>query len=838
MLNERDRNYSQLVELLNHGGTRQMKAGSVVRLAFGALALTLFAAPTLAAAKPGDRDPTFGAKGSVLIGLPASPVAAKIQAVARQGDGKVVVAGRGGAYGNITRLNPDGTVDESFGDKGVITTRFSDADRVAQINLAVQPDQNILVSGLLDTDGRGGCCALKRDEIFVARFLPSGLPDPSFGDGDGLTVSTTSLNLPLSVNMGHLLEIQPDGKILAASLSTLIRLMPDGTPDKSFGNEGAANFGFYFITAITLQPNAGIVVSTDRRLFRLTPSGKEDPEFGSGGHVDISSSIIGNPADVAVQESGRIVLASSYGPGTEGVFPPLNAHPRLQAFTPAGAVDTSFGGGDGVAAIPDTSELPSTVGLRAGPDGALTVAGSFGIRRFSADGAPDGSFGNGGAVDIRALGSTAVLGDGRLIVASAYTPDVNAFTNDGLADPTFGGDGSVAIGGFRDVPDAWPVQIVAQPGGGFVVLAEESTPSGLRGTGLTPAPHAVLFRLTPHGVVDPTFGGEGTVGLSSPSASVAVRGNGTAIVLGTDGALSAYTPDGSRVPGFGREAPPTPTGRDATYDSYLDATLEPAGTILAAVETNCIYCGGPYSSLVRFSPDGSRERSIGLGGLADNESLARDGGTIPTLARSMRGIFFGAQPFEGPPFIVRERANGESDPRWGAKGVTRLSRLVAISDVLPLPDGGALFSGVRGNSIGVVEKLSRTGHVIRRFGGKGYARSAAGPSLAPSALVRQPGGRILLAEAKPRDFSVAGSHGRIHLTRFRPNGAVDPSFGRTGRGLDLPFNPGGDLITQGAGKILLTSAAPSPTGNRIRITRLLAGETTVRHHPRDRSTSG
>src|SRR5919106_1322270 len=89
----------------------------------GAVALVL-AIANPAAAPPGDLDPTFDGDGKVTTDFAGGGDQA--QAVAIQGDGKIVAAGfASSADFALTRYNPDGSLDTTFDGDGKVTTDFA-----------------------------------------------------------------------------------------------------------------------------------------------------------------------------------------------------------------------------------------------------------------------------------------------------------------------------------------------------------------------------------------------------------------------------------------------------------------------------------------------------------------------------------------------------------------------------------------------------------------------------------------------------------------------------------------------------------------------------------------
>ena len=121
----------------------------------------------------GSLDPSFGNGGfvSTQIGSPDD----RANAVVIQPDGKIVTAGatlnQKGTTSDfaLTRYNPDGSPDTSFGTNGYVITNFSTGSSYANA-LAIQPDGKIVVAG--------GAAFLSRDTTRTARStLPLALMD-------------------------------------------------------------------------------------------------------------------------------------------------------------------------------------------------------------------------------------------------------------------------------------------------------------------------------------------------------------------------------------------------------------------------------------------------------------------------------------------------------------------------------------------------------------------------------------------------------------------------------------------------------------------------------------
>jgi len=98
-----------------------------------------------------------------------SDTADEARAVAIQSDGQIVVGGgsqdgltRFGSTFGLARLNPDGSLDDGFGNGGTLTTEFQGAEAVRAV--LIQPDGNIVAMGSVrDSSGR--------IDIALARYL-------------------------------------------------------------------------------------------------------------------------------------------------------------------------------------------------------------------------------------------------------------------------------------------------------------------------------------------------------------------------------------------------------------------------------------------------------------------------------------------------------------------------------------------------------------------------------------------------------------------------------------------------------------------------------------------
>ncbi len=336
----------------------------------------------------GSLDNTFGTNGKILI------PAVYLRDSALQPDGKIVVAGYTGSSPNydfyIARLNADGTFDTTFNGTGTLILDLSTVSDNAY-SVKIQPDGKILV---------GGSAAI---DFAIVRLNADGALDTSF-DGDGKTYT----NIPPGSSRINFLELQPDGKILAAGTSTTpnpssgaevgsfatARYNADGSLDTSFNNGIGFATTMFFTSAqssgsignsaesILLPPGGKILVvgsthisslqETKVAMIQYNADGSVDSGFGTNGKAQNSFGMATSAHDAALQADNKIVVAGSSGHIKFGL--PIT----VGRFNPNGSLDTSFNG-DGWSRIqnaPNDYSIGNAAVIQ--PDGKILVGGYYG----------------------------------------------------------------------------------------------------------------------------------------------------------------------------------------------------------------------------------------------------------------------------------------------------------------------------------------------------------------------------------------------------------------------------------------------------------------------------
>ncbi len=313
-----------------------------------------------------------------------SPLSDTIHSIKIQSDGKIVAAGNSnkGYFMAIAvgRFN-NGTPDSTFGVNGMVTTS-RDSSHIVANALEIQPDGKIVVVGRYKKGTAG--------DFILVRYTSNGSVDSSFGINGTVQTDIGAGTFDFATASA----IQADGKIVAAGGSdfslALCRYNADGSLDSSFDLDGKVTMAAVGgATCMKLLADGKLVVCCGYWVVRLMPDGSMDRSFGVNGIATLSYYSLG----MAIQSDGRILLS---GDGHEFV---------LQRLDTAGLVDNSFGT-RGIVITAGFSDrnyprcatsvlLQADGGILAGGWAQLTqqVSKRFAIARYHSNGAPDSSFG-------------------------------------------------------------------------------------------------------------------------------------------------------------------------------------------------------------------------------------------------------------------------------------------------------------------------------------------------------------------------------------------------------------------------------------------------------------
>lgn len=194
-----------------------------------------------------------------------------------------------------------GTFQNAFSENGWDSLTVNN-NGVETHKVIVQPDGKILICTEASVAGEG-------HEANLMRYLPDGAPDPEFGDGDGHVRTFIDYGFNYLTRAQDMV-LQPDGKILIVgdqfyNSERVIRLLPDGHPDPTYGNVGMVefprDFQEFLLKCVLLSDNSLIVAGTRNvsipgnsfgvqmpMAWKIGPNGERDMSFGDGGTLTLS----------------------------------------------------------------------------------------------------------------------------------------------------------------------------------------------------------------------------------------------------------------------------------------------------------------------------------------------------------------------------------------------------------------------------------------------------------------------------------------------------------------------------------------------------------------------
>jgi len=343
-----------------------------------------------------------------------------VRSIAMQADGKILAGGgftmvssNGGVSvtrNRIARLEIEGRLDQTLNDLGIVGNSV--------LATAVQPDGKILIAGDFTQVSWGGVGVPRR---FIARLNADGTLDTAF---------SPEANGPV-----YSIAVQPDGKILAGGVFTVINLQPrnhiarldatTGAPD-SFDPNATGNF----VYSIAVQGDGKILAGGDFTSIGGQPRNHFARLDATTGAADLTFDPNANSwvFSIAVQADGKILAGGAFtsigGQTRAGIA-------RLDATT--GAAEVSF----------DPKANAPVYSIAVQPDGKILIGGDFTslspnggaavtrnriARLNAAFGAADVSF-DPNANDT--VTSIAVQADGKILAGGLF--------NSGAGTPTIGG---------------------------------------------------------------------------------------------------------------------------------------------------------------------------------------------------------------------------------------------------------------------------------------------------------------------------------------------------------------------------------------------------------------
>ncbi len=295
----------------------------------------------------GKSDPSFGDGGSVDV--PFGRRYNYAEAVALAANGDILLGGirvnysvdRGESSFSlaVARLRADGSLDRSFGGDGVSV--LPGGAEVGVLDIAPTPSGGVVIDAGNDI------------ETFLWKLRPDGSADRGFGRAGIVEPRSARKVNGVLEEQSYVpgVAVLPSGRLLLAATGALhrahegrqdrvvaIRLLPDGRPDRSYGDDGWAAVTTGETPANGLTPLGGgaLAVATsfagakkrsDFGLIAFGPDGRLEHRFGKGGRCRAGLSS-GSYDAVAVAVVGRraVVVGDSGADSRLLICPALRRH--------------------------------------------------------------------------------------------------------------------------------------------------------------------------------------------------------------------------------------------------------------------------------------------------------------------------------------------------------------------------------------------------------------------------------------------------------------------------------------------------------------------------------
>lgn len=338
-----------------------------------------------------------------------------INAIALQTDGKFLIGGEFTSYNNISRnkiarINTDGSLDVSF-----IPFNFSSNAIITDI--VVQPNNKILVAGIFSTyNGISRNC--------IVRLNEDGTMDNSFNPGTGIQNS-----YPFSTPKVNRILLQNDSKIILVGLflsynntsrGSIVRINSDGTIDNTFNSSLGTDDGTINSEIHCIEINSSGKIFIGGRFSSYNNNSKSFlAQLNSDGTLDNSFSLSGTGLnafvkDIHIYSSGSILIT--------GAFTLFNGTSKrgLLRLNLDGTIDNTFNPGTGFSGSEMSFYLQT--------DNKIILIGNYFsynnntlnyVTRINNDGTIDINFNPKTSFNDTVL-TTAVQSDGKILVGGMF----------------------------------------------------------------------------------------------------------------------------------------------------------------------------------------------------------------------------------------------------------------------------------------------------------------------------------------------------------------------------------------------------------------------------------
>jgi uncharacterized delta-60 repeat protein/uncharacterized repeat protein (TIGR01451 family) len=655
-----------------------------------------------------------------------------------QSDNKIIAVGdftyfKTYSYNRVIRLNPDGTLDNSF-------NPGTGADN--SINcIAIQSNGKILLGGIFqtfnDTPAKG-----------LVRLNSDGTVDNSFDIGSGITGAVESM------------LIQADGKIIVGgnfsnvngtSKNNIVRLNTDGSIDNTFLATGSISPQVTIIKSIIQQSDLKIIIGgnfsnfngiSKNNLVRLNTDGTIDNSFTTG--TGPNNTVY----DLALQSNGMLLIGGEFTS-----YNGTNKNSVIRVNT-NGTLDNTFLSNTNSGGYITSILIHSSGKLVIGGD--ITAYNGIGTKYYTvlnSDGSLDNAFNNSlGADDL--ISKIVEDNNGKILLSGNFTSINNKSYNSlSRIDIT----GTIDTSFNPSYGASWSVNKVKFLSDGKLILAGRFfsyNQTLIRG----------FIKINSDGSIDNSFN-QGT-GFNGPINSFEVQKDGKIIVVGSFSSYNGTIANNIIRLNLDGSVDGTFNCGTGSNSSISCVTLQSDGKIYIGGQFTS-YNGTSINRIARLNQDGTLDTSFNVGTGADQEvaviTIQKDGkillgGSFTNYRSTLRNK------------IIRVNSDGTVDNTFsigtGANG--------AIVALTIQEDGNILMAGYftsyNGISKNYITRLLSNGSIDPSF------NSGLGFDLSALSLYVMPDTRILIGGSFN---SYQNTFNSKMLIRLNSDGSIDHTFHMT-----------------------------------------------------------
>ncbi len=668
----------------------------------------------------------------------------------------------------------------------------------------------------------------------------------------------TNIEKTNGVGGGSIIKILPlaNDNVLAITqnnaVTNIIKLLPSGAIDNSFGINGIATGNNFNATCAALQADGKIIIggTTSAQdgmsaLARFNSNGTVDSSFAQIGRTSFKMGTIGSSvSDICLQSNGNIIICGTVRTSTTTSVIKFGVARLL----PTGILDNSFDG-DGFAIIAVTSsttEAPSCVAVQT--DGSIAVAGysypaigvrSLSIAKLTNTGALDTGFDTDGilldnfsnnayANDIAIQSDDKILVGGSRYWGSEFVSYLIRYNTNGTKDASFDTDGVL------DMPFPTPGSF----GGSYLkeMFIANNSIYAMHDVGNLPGNNGfAITKNTMSGTFDNSFNGNGIVqtnfdpGNFDEGICIGISAEGKIYAGGqvqnpyslTFLGINKFNADGTADNTFDAEGKLL-LNINSSEDIVNDIVRQPDGKVIAVGTTrktlaspSTQYTTQNGLAMARYKSDGTLDSTFGTNGLVVEYTVTNSVLANSVILQPDGKIVITGQSKAGGMGIARYNANGTIDNTFGTGGRTNINTIPIFTatdqmgggnDMYLLPTGKILVVGQAGT---VTLNQSHSNLVVVRFnadGTKDNTFGTSGQATGTGSTYSNEVGYALAVQTDGKIVAVGNSDNNFFAIRFSDTGTPDPTFNGTSK-QSVSFGnntaTARSVYIQGDGKIIL-----------------------------------